>query len=221
MEWNKRRSCKAITRKGSKCQNFAMSGTEFCYFHSFGKFRGIPLWKNSTVQFIVTVVLALIGIVLTYYFGIFGPSRSVKNKILEGMNALVEKSSSDELLKKYPGGYALFGFDPSKNYKLDSEKNVIVLKGSVIEEYEFLWDRVKISELTKDIVTIELPDILYKPLKTRILGNTMGIRRDLKESPRRLPINLVGVNNRIFVELIEDNTSFFVFAIGFKAEDGL
>lgn len=61
-----------------------MKDCGYCYIHSFGKFKGIPFWKNSTVHFIVTIILATL-------FFLSGPSRKNQEKILQKQDEISEK----------------------------------------------------------------------------------------------------------------------------------
>jgi hypothetical protein len=51
--------CAAQNRNGEPCGQFAMKDCKFCYVHSFGRFKGIPLIKNATFQFITATILAI------------------------------------------------------------------------------------------------------------------------------------------------------------------
>ena len=52
-------TCKAITKKGQACKNHPMKNTEYCYIHSFGKFKGIPWFKNPTLHIIITLIITI------------------------------------------------------------------------------------------------------------------------------------------------------------------
>ena len=209
--------CIATTRKRFSCKNYAMNGSDYCYIHSFRRFKGVPFWKNMNIH------LFLAGVLLMFFLFLIGPSREKQNDILKDvrnnkdlLKDIAESYHSEELLKKYPAGYVLFGLNPSMNYEINSEKRAIPHTGHLLDEYEFKWDRVRISKLNKDTVTIELPDIHYKPLNTQIIGCTITIKRDSLSQPRILPLKPQGVKNRIFIELVEDTNSMLIFAIGFK-----
>ncbi len=209
--------CIKTTRKRSSCKNYAMNGSDYCYVHSFGRFKGIPFWKNINIH------LFLASALLTVFFFFIGPSRGKQNDILKDvrdnkdlLKDIAESYHSEELLKKYPVGYVLFGLNPSMNYEISSEKRLIPHTGHLLDEYEFKWDRVRISKLTKDAVTIELPDIRYKPLNGQMIGCAITIKRDSMSQPSILPLKPEGVKNRIFIELVKDTNSMLIFAIGFK-----
>ena len=209
--------CTVSTKKGLQCKKYAMSGSDYCYIHSFSRFKGIPFWKNINIH------LFLVAALLSVFLFLIGPSREKQNDILKDvgyskdlLKDIAESYHSDELLKKYPAGYVLFGLDPSVNYEVSSEKRLIPHIGHLLDEYEFKWDRVRINELTKDTVTIELPDIRYKPLNTQIIGCAITIKRDPISQPCILPLKPEGVKNRIFIELVKDTNSMLIFAIGFK-----
>jgi hypothetical protein len=171
----------------------------------------------------MSVHLTLLAIIVSVILFILGPSREKQESILKSvgdnhnlLKDIAESYHSDELLKKYPVGYVLFALDPSMNYEISSEKRLIPHAGRLLDEYEFKWDRVQISELTKDTVTIELPNIRYKPLDTQLIGSAITIKRDSLGQPCKLPLKPEGVKNRIFIELVKDANSMLIFAIGFK-----
>jgi len=192
--------CVKTTRKRSPCKNYAMNGSNYCYVHSFGQFKGIAFWKNMNIH------LFLASVLLAVFLFFIGPSRGKQNDILKDvrdnkdlLKDIAEGYHSEELLKKYPVGYVLFGLDPSMNYEISSEKRSIPHTGHLLDEYEFKWDRVRISKLTKDAVTIELPDIRYKPLNGQMIGCAIAIKREPLGQPRILPLKPEGVKNRIFI----------------------
>jgi len=171
----------------------------------------------------MNVHLFLASVLLAVFFFLIGPSREKQNDILKDvrdnkdlLKDIAESYHSEELLKKYPGGYVLFGLNPSMNYEISSEKRSIPHTGHLLDEYEFKWDRVRISELTKDMVTVELPNIRYKPLNTQIIGCAITIKRQPLGQLCMLPLKPEGVKNRIFIELVKDTNSMLIFAIGFK-----
>lgn len=79
--------CKANTKRGDVCKNHAMKGSEYCYVHSFGRFKRIPIWKNASVHFIVTLVIAILIFVITMHKG---ASRINQEKILRETGTLKE-----------------------------------------------------------------------------------------------------------------------------------
>jgi hypothetical protein len=128
------------------------------------------------------------------------------------LESIVTNKYEKDLLNKYPGGYTLFGFDHLRKF----ESRSIPHRSDVLEEYEFDWRRVRISEETELEITIEFPNILYKPLNTNLIGTAMIIPKSQKGESYRYPPRPEGSKNRIFCELVEYKDSFYVFAIGFK-----
>jgi hypothetical protein len=214
--------CKATTKKGLPCRKHAMKGACFCYIHSLGKFHHIPLWKNATLHSIVGLVVAIIIAIVSCHFTASRSSQADMFQRVEYNTSLLDdiwsKQYENRLLQKYPAGYILFGVDPNSVHQIRSENRIIPRKGRVLNEYAFKWDRVLISELTDDYVTIEMPNITYIPLNTRIYGTAMVINRNSPGKPFKFPIKPAGVKNRIFVELADDRPSCIVFVIGFKPE---
>lgn len=138
--------------------------------------------------------------------------------LIEKNTALLENLVTNkyeiDLQKKYPSGYVLFGVDGARRFTNRS----IPHRSNLLEEYEFDWSRVTISNLTQTDIEIEMPHIHFKPLNTRLFSTSMVIPRYPKGKSHRYPPRPKGTKNRIFVELVEDSNSLFVFAIGFKPE---
>lgn len=132
------------------------------------------------------------------------------------LDELLESTDHDnrKLVEKYPGGYTLFGVDHSRRF----ENKSIPHESQLSEQYEFDWNKVRICELTETTVTIEFPSIRYKPLNARIIGWKQTIPRYPTGKSHRLKIELPEAKNRIFLELVKDKSSLFMFAIGFKPD---
>jgi hypothetical protein len=126
----------------------------------------------------------------------------------------VERRQSDRLLEEYPEGYVLFAVDAS----LRKTESVIPQNSRISDEYEFAWGRVRVSQVTAEVVTIEMPDIFYKPSHGRFIGTAMGIKRKPLGKERRFPVKPEGSTHAIFAELVEDSNSRFAFAIGFRRQ---
>ncbi|MFA6185711.1 MAG: hypothetical protein WC770_00665 [Phycisphaerae bacterium] len=133
----------------------------------------------------------------------------------ELLENLVTNKYEKDLQSKYPGGYTLFGIDHSRTF----ENRSIPHRSNVLEEYEFDWHPVKISEVTETNVTIEFPNIHYKLLNGNFFSTAMTIPKSPKGTSYRYPVRPEGTKNRIFCELVEYKDSFYVFAIGFKPAD--
>ncbi len=215
-------TCKAITKKGVPCRKNAMKGARICYIHSLGEILHVPLLKNEAFYFIVSLIVVIIIAFVSYKYTASRSSQDKAFRRIEHNTYLLDdiwaKQYENTLLQKYPAGYVLFGVDPRSVHQHRSENRLIPRKGRVLNEYVFKWDRVTISKLTDDYITIEMPNITYIPLNTRIYGTAMVINRNFPGKPFKFPIKPAGVKNRIFVELAYDRPSFIVFVIGFKPE---
>lgn len=214
--------CGATTKKNMPCKNRAMKGASFCYIHSLGRFHNVPIWRNATFHFIVGLFAAVIIAIVSCQYTASRKTQAAVFRQVEYNTSLLDdiwiSQHESTLLQKYPSGYVLFGVDPNSISQIQSEKRLIPRKGRVLDEYAFKWDRVTISKLTDESVTIELPHIIYKPLNTRLYGCAIGFNRKNPDKPRILPVRLPGAKNRIFIELAYDKPSLFVFVIGFKPE---
>ena len=168
--------------------------------------------------------------ILSFVFGLVqyhqGAKNDEKNRELTKVNKnlieynrellenLITNKYENDLKVKYPSGYVLFGIDHSRTFKNES----IPHSSNLLEEYEFDWKPVRISEVTETKVTIEMPHIHYKPLKTKLFSTAMIIPKYPKGQSWKYPPKPKGTKNRIFIELIEYNDPFYAFAIGFKPE---
>ena len=176
--------------------------------------------KLAKILSFIIIIVMFIGIVLEVKDAKSKKQQQDENKALieynrELLESIVTNKYEKELQSKYPGGYTLFGFDHLREF----ESRSIPHSSDVLEEYEFDWRRVRMSEETELEITIEFPNILYKPLNTNLIGTAMTIPKTPKrESYRYLP-KPKGTKNRIFCELVEYKDSFYIFAIGFKPVD--
>jgi hypothetical protein len=125
-----------------------------------------------------------------------------------------EHRQAQELLSRYPAGYVLFGIDLLTR----KTESVIPHDSKILEEYDFRWSRAGVSDLKETSVTIEMPDIHYRPLGTLAAGTAMILGRRPLGRQYRYPVRPEGSTHRIFVELLQDDSSQFVFVIGFKQE---
>lgn len=220
-----REKCCGVTRDRDRCKSYPMRGSRYCYVHSLGRLRGVPVVKNATVHAVLGTVLGVVGIVMSLWFGLV-PSRAQKEQMRIGLDTnrgvesikemleSVERRQSQRLLGKYPEGYVLFVIDPS----LRKTESAIPQSSTISQEYEFNWARVRISEISQKVVTIEMPDILYKPTNGQFIGTAMGLVRRPLGRERRFPLKPKGSTHAIFIELVEDSSSRFAFAIGFRQE---
>ncbi len=214
--------CCATTKKNRPCKNHAMKGASFCYIHSLGRIREVPIWKNATFHFVVGIIIAVIIAIVAFQYTASRKTQDAIFRRVEYNTSLLDdiwiSQHESKLLQKYPAGYVLFGVDPRNINQITSEKRMIPRQGRVLDEYTFKWDRATISELTDESVTIELPNITYKPLNTHVYGCAIVLNRKIPGKPRLLPIRPEGVKNRIYAELAYDKSSLIAFVIGFKPE---
>ncbi len=96
MNNNNHGKCKTTKRNGEPCKNFPMAECDFCYVHSLGKTKGVVWWKNPNGH-----ILAVIGILATVWFGIFGPTRANQEAIQNNqVEAVADRQSKhDEIAK--------------------------------------------------------------------------------------------------------------------------
>lgn len=77
--------CAGKNKTGENCKNRAMKDSKYCYVHSFMKFKGIPLYKNSTFHFLFSMSLA---IVIFIYSDWTGATKENQEKIISAQEIL-------------------------------------------------------------------------------------------------------------------------------------
>jgi hypothetical protein len=170
-----------------------------------------PNWlKSPTSRWVLGIIATVLVGFLFYYL----TAKDSKQLHLQ-LDGLFMERHSEELKKKYPGGYMLFSIDSSKN---KSKNEFIPSKSNFLEEYELNWNMMEISKLTETTVTLKLPWIIYKPQNSKILGWTQTIPRSPIGKSYPFKIDWQTNKNKLHIELIEDKVTVFAFAIGFRPE---
>lgn len=87
---NNLNKCIAKTRRGEPCKSISMKNSKYCYSHSFGRFRGIPVSKNPTIQLIVGIIATVI---VGFAFYIVGPSKENQAIIIKKLDEIRPEQS--------------------------------------------------------------------------------------------------------------------------------
>jgi len=85
--------CSVTKKDKTLCRNNAMKGANYCYIHSFGKFRGVPLLKNSTLH-----LIAVLGFLITVYSLFSGATKINQKEMLDKLKK-VPKETADLISK--------------------------------------------------------------------------------------------------------------------------
>ena len=86
--------CKAKNRKQVRCGNWALKGADYCYIHSFGKFKNIPLLKNPTFHLIIAIFLAIIPLIISQVTGATKENQKLILRNQEEIKNIVRRSDS-------------------------------------------------------------------------------------------------------------------------------
>ncbi len=204
------KKCKATTRKKTHCRKPAMSNSDYCYIHSFGHLKRVPWWKNFTVHLTVPIVLSIVTIVLPLILFYSGPTKKNQQEILDLLQQMraIDMTQSEELLRKYPLGYVLFGNE-------HGEEIITLSKRHMEEIIEVDWANTRL-ELAEDHVTIRFPPFLYKKFRSHIHVDRIVIPRNVGRTfcPMAFP------DVEIIVELLVDNGKDVICALGFRKPKG-
>lgn len=210
--------CRAKTRKGEPCRQHPIKNARYCYIHSFGKTEGVPFWKNSTVHFVLPVILT---IAIFSYTQLTAPKKESQQKILkeseqthEAVNHLIalmrrfEQNNYGDLIKKYPLGYILFG--------IDHQEVIIPYDSPLRTEIEIDWNQTKILKITKEWIGVEIPSIITR-LDGRLLSFT-AIKFMVEKTPGELDLYFPNYpyKVRMYYQLIIGDPQGFICLLGFE-----
>jgi hypothetical protein len=210
--------CKATKGDGAKCNNNSMHNSIYCYVHSLGRVKNVPLLKNSIFHFIVAVSLALS--IFSYSIQ-KGPTREHQDtaisktdeniristdikKLLQTMQQM-NKTSYDTLITKYPFGYILFAVDHSEI--------IVPGEGKFLTDYELNINDSRVIEMNSNAITLLFPDIYYVPRKLKTTKIAMRLPRTLN-TVVEYPFDVFP--NNIYFELLEDKVNTIIYVVGFK-----
>lgn len=184
--------------------NYAMRGSEFCYIHTFGHFRKVPFLKNSTIHFLISLLVALIVFLHTLYFG---PTKKAQQKVITLLEKMqrIDETDHEKLIKEYPLGYVLFAIR-------DSDMIVTASTNRLQKEWRVDWNRAKIVQINEKMITFIHPAFYSKDGKRSIVENIIGIAR--KERTVRPVIKAFGIE--LFYALLIDDTNGIICLLGLK-----
>ena len=188
--------CTATTHKNERCKRRAMVGSSTCYPHSFSRFKGVPWWRNGTVQFAISILLSLAYIVY---------SEATKPSLDDMVKALrqADTNSADNLKMRYPGGYVLFGTYYNHIVKPVSSR--------LRDDYLIDWQTAEVKFVSQDSIVLRIPDIEMNT--NSFSGNNVTIIRKTKTGSVWLPFG--GLPDRICIDILEDRIDGLIIVMGF------
>jgi hypothetical protein len=121
--------------------------------------------------------------------------------------ATQEKIRKEKLTQEYPLGYAIFTADG---------KNIEIPNGLSFEnEFEMRWGNAKVYDLTPNSISINLPDMMYRPSHSSLINVGMIIPRKIGQK-ERVPVKFFDQEIVPIVEVLDDQGTFVVFVLGFR-----
>lgn len=176
-----------------------MTGASTCYVHSFGHFRGVPWYKNVTIQFAISIILSLAYIA---YTEITKPSM---DDFIQAMKE-ADLESSASLLSRYPSGYILFGIYGDEFVESHANK--------LSDEYKINWKSAKVLEVNERSIKLQFPDIEMGPYK--FSGNEWTLGRGKGPGRTMLPIGILP--EIIWVEVLRETDEGSIVVLGFEPD---
>lgn len=214
----KKQWCKASTKRGNVCKNRPIKGTEYCYVHSLGKFKNIPIWRNPNIHFIVPVIITILFFIITQYKG---ASRINQEEILKETSTIkgliqdlgtTETLEYNNLIKKYPSGFLLF----ATNYS----GLITPPSSNILDNYKLNWNNVKIVFLEDNAISFLAPYITYEPAdkSAHISYENILIKmpRGTPGSIYSFPLPAKVVPDNIYIEIITYTNNGIIMCVGFR-----
>lgn len=182
-----------------------MSHSDYCYVHSLGHFKKVPLWKNLTNHLLS--IIAIISFLLAVYSFKTGATKTDIDQIRDKMDRYYN-SDNERLLRSYPAGYALFA--------IDNHKQLIVPdKNMLLGSYDIHLQNLRITEVSKEYITFYLSMRYFKEGKFDQTLRDILIRTSRTEGPKKV-IQLKDL--QVFLEILEDNNDGTIILIGLKKD---
>lgn len=217
--------CQAITRKGNQCKYNAIEGSLYCHIlphqnqaknntNISDKKPIYCLWPTRKQWSILVALTSLIIGVLTWFSGVTKSDvKESEKNVIQGHKDILgylkrtEKANREDLMKKYPLGYALFYKDsihPMIPWNENISKDVLYIK----------WDSLKILEINEKYIVFLSPFFVIRD-KEQLIGrnyeNIVKIYRETGEVVRLFGIGNVQVN----LEMLVSKKNEFIVAMGF------
>ena len=154
------------------------------------------------------VALAVLGLGVTVWFFLIGPSKSTQDSIKRDTQQILARMDSlkiqkqDELIKKYPKGYVLF--------TIDTRNMIYPSTNSVDQTFLLDWKSASLSVDGQNNFNLRLPDITGKNLVWR--GLEVGVSRDMKGAFGAFASSGLAA----YVEVIDDQGQNRVLVLGFR-----
>jgi len=130
-------------------------------------------------------------------------SEETKQILLEQLEQ-IDSIHYSRLMQKYPLGYCLFA--------IEHKEIIIPYKSRLESEFEIIWNKAKVLELTAKKVRIQLPDIHDNISGIKIENNRTVIARRVG--------SIFGVfggpRYRILTEVVANSEKGVIVALGFK-----
>lgn len=174
-------------------------------------------------QFIIGIIIVVLGVILTTVGGYFAKDgwdkmyRKDINKKSVAIQQLSESNLKDivtrlaeqlkpQLAKQYSGSHTVFGV---------YQDGFVVPKGQMPENLEIEWNTAKVQSTNNNMLEVTLPDMILNG-KLFVGGNKTTIAKRI--GAKSAPIIKVGWFNPI-LEVIGIHDELVVIALGFPVDD--
>lgn len=213
--------CKALNREGKPCERNAMKNSQYCWSHSFGRFKKTQWYRNATVQVVIiplaiALLFFLIQHAIQYHWHKETADKDTQdrmeskiNRILDGVRDYDEENYA-ELIERYPLGYVYIAY----NFKDKSTKTLDSTQPTL--EYTIQANSMKVVSASSRGIDIALPNIVDKRTGNILFGNVVGFSRTVG-TQQRVPFGMPVV--RMWFELLVDDSERFICLIGFREEE--
>ncbi|MGH9870651.1 MAG: hypothetical protein ACREAA_21145 [Candidatus Polarisedimenticolia bacterium] len=201
------RRCSAHKKDKTQCEQHPIKDSKYCYVHSIGRFRGVPIFRNPSFQ----GILGVLGLVAGAAFFYWGPSASQQQAIADNVSAIkgqmqrVEVRYEDELKRHFQLGYILF--------TVDDRRVVIPNISTLPARFEVSWDKTTVH-LAKDSLSVAFERIAQPAHELEFNNVGFAMKRQVGFNSGNVGIGNVSIGTA----LLEDHGSYVICAVGFSEE---
>jgi hypothetical protein len=174
---------------------------------------------KKTLSWANTRIFATMGAIIILAICAFSCDSDTKTQAPKDQKEAADKTLADlkdfevdnfqELIRRYPLGWAYFVVDP--------EKKEIVSKGEtgLSADFRIDWSKARISDITSERIILQIPDIFYKSDENHIGDQMVNFPRGVGTSPR-VDFSPEGLD--MWVQILVDHKERPVVLMGFREE---
>jgi hypothetical protein len=200
----KQDKCKGTTRQGSRCKNYAMENSEYCWGNKVLKKKG--RYKNAMIKIAMVMLPVAISLAVAYYW-----QMKTERRIDEISPPLqhYERKVRAKLIQEYPLGYVLLWYNKKGGtsttlVRTDSTCPLLIYPNSM-----------EVTKGTSDVIRVRPPNIVHAPTRGEVEGIECEFPRIIGK-PLSIGMSLSGL--QMWFEILADDPEKLICLIGFRKQ---